>query len=188
MGEIEVEGRRQSRRNLLRHIILSSVQAAGLLTIMAVAPNVVGALHKLGIVKTNRQEESARRSFKKLLDQRCIELVDGRARLTRKGEMELFRLKGLATLVQKPKHWDRKWRVLIFDVPEYRRPIRDKIRRTLDSIGFARLQDSVWIYPYDCEDLIILLKADFKIGKDVLYLVVESLEGGASLRKRFGLR
>ena len=89
--------------------------------------------------------------------------------------------------IQKPRRWDRKWRVLIFDIPEYRKGMRDKIRYTLRTIGFVRLQDSVWIYPYDCEDLITLLKADFHVGRDMLYMIVDSLEGDATIKKRFGL-
>ena len=54
-------------------------------------------------------------------------------------------------------------------------------------IGFMRLQDSVWIYPYDCEDLLTLLKADFKVGRDMLYMVVDQLEYDVSLKVRFGL-
>jgi len=77
--------------------------------------------------------------------------------------------------------------VLIFDIPEKRKGTREKVRRTLISLGFERLQDSVWVFPYDCEDLITLLKVDFKIGKDILYLVVESLEYDLPLRKKFGL-
>ena len=57
----------------------------------------------------------------------------------------------------------------------------------LESVGFAKLQDSVWIYPYDCEDLVALLKADFKIGKDALYLVVEEMEGERDLKRHFSL-
>ena len=61
------------------------------------------------------------------------------------------------------------------------------MRRTLTAVGFVRLQDSVWLYPYDCEDLIVLLKADFKIGKDLLYLIVDSLENDTAFRKFFGI-
>ena len=77
--------------------------------------------------------------------------------------------------------------MLIFDIPEYRKGTRDKIRYTLQTIGFVHLQHSVWIYPYDCEDLITLLKADFRIGRDMLYMIVDSLEGDATIKKRFGL-
>ncbi|MCI0557327.1 MAG: hypothetical protein MN733_02450, partial [Nitrososphaera sp.] len=79
------------------------------------------------------------------------------------------------------------WRVLIFDVPEYRKKIRETIRHSLRMIGFVRLQDSVWVYPYDCEDFVALLKADLKIGKDVLYLIVQEMEGDTHLKQIFDL-
>ena len=54
-------------------------------------------------------------------------------------------------------------------------------------IGFLRLKDSVWVYPYDCEDLVTLMKADFKIGKDILYIIAETIENDSWLKKEFGL-
>ena len=87
----------------------------------------------------------------------------------------------------RPLSKDKKWRVLAFDIKEYRRDTRDKLRKTLVSIGFERLQNSVWIYPYDCEDLIALAKADLRIGADVLYMIVERLEHDKHLREHFSL-
>ena len=84
------------------------------------------------------------------------------------------------------KDWDGKWRVVIFDIPEERKSIRNQIRKALVSVGFMRLQDSVWVYPYDCEDFITLLKADFKIGKEVLYMIVEELEYDKPVKSYFG--
>ena len=89
--------------------------------------------------------------------------------------------------IKKPKHWDGKWRIVIYDLKERKRGLRDKLRNTLASFGFIRLQHSVWIYPYDCEDLIMLIKADFKIGKDILYLIVEKVENDIWLKRSFGL-
>ena len=77
--------------------------------------------------------------------------------------------------------------MLIFDIPEKKRHLRYKVRSTLSAVGFTRLQDSVWIYPYDCEDFVTLLKADFRIGKDLLYMIVDSLENDTWLRKKFNL-
>ena len=51
-----------------------------------------------------------------------------------------------------------------------------------------RLQDSVWVFPYDCEDFIALLKAELKIGAAVLYMVVEHIENDKHLRSHFGLK
>lgn len=165
---------------------MESVKIAGVLGVALVAPNVLSGLAKLGVISTSRTVETAQRSYKRLIASGHLASDGKHLRLTQKGESEMIRLLGKAS-VQKTKRWDGKWRVLMFDVPEYRKTIRDKIRRTVSGIGFQRLQDSVWIYPYDCEDLITLLKADFRIGKDVLYMVVESLEGDGWLRTLFKL-
>ena len=77
--------------------------------------------------------------------------------------------------------------MLIFDIPERRRGTRAQIRRTLLQLGFTRLQDSVWVYPYDCEDIVTLFKVDLRVGKDLLYMVVDKMEFDAPLRQRFGL-
>ena len=87
----------------------------------------------------------------------------------------------------KKKKWDRRWRVVIFDIPERRKSVRDRLRRFMDTYGFVRLQDSVWVYPHDCEDLIALAKAEFRIGYDVLYMIVERIERDGHLREHFGL-
>lgn len=41
--------------------------------------------------------------------------------------------------------WDGKWRMVIFDIPEDKRGIRDLFRRRLKSWGFQNWQQSVWI-------------------------------------------
>jgi len=90
-------------------------------------------------------------------------------------------------LKEVPRKWDGKWRVVIYDINERKKVLRNHLRSTLVSLGFVKLQDSVWVYPYDCEDLITLIKADFQIGKEVLYLIVEHLENDKALKKTFKL-
>ena len=112
----------------------------------------------------------------------------GFLKLTEAGQAELRRLEGNDYHIPIPKKWDGKWRVIIFDIKEERKTLRDKVRRTLLALGFKHLQHSVWIFPYDCEDLITLLKSDFKIGKDLLYLIVEKIEYDKPLKDYFGLK
>lgn len=45
--------------------------------------------------------------------------------------------------------WDKKWRVVIFDIQELTRPTRDRIRKKLKELGFGMFQQSVYISPYD---------------------------------------
>ena len=119
-----------------------------------------------------------------------FEKRDGKsyARITNAGQKVLaFEQQKVNLKNKKKRRWDQRWRVVIFDIPERRRIIRDRLRDTMQELGFARLQDSVWVFPYDCEDFIALLKADLKIGASVLYLVVEHIENDKHLRARFGL-
>ncbi len=89
--------------------------------------------------------------------------------------------------IRKPRVWDQKWRIVIFDIWERRRGVRDKLRATLQKAGFRRVQDSVWVCPYDCEEFVALLRADLKLGQGILYLIAEGIENDSKLRKLFDL-
>jgi len=187
MGKREEESRVRTRRANLKKLVLQTVAIAGVLGVAVVAPNVLSAMVKLGIVPLKRQREFVNASRARLVRQGLLVYEGRNIKLTSAGERALRALQLEEYALKKPRRWDGKWRVLIFDIPEYRKGLRDKIRRTLEMIGFVRLQDSVWVYPYDCEDLITLLKADFRVGKDVLYLIVDSIENDKYLRAEFNL-
>lgn len=73
------------------------------------------------------------------------------------------------------KKWDGKWRVVIFDIEEVKRRVRDKLREKLRSLGFGMLQESVWVTPHDvAEDFSEFLEAQGLAAK-ALVLVVEKL-------------
>ena len=187
MGVLERESKRGTRKGQLQKVILSAVATAGVLSVMAVAPNAFQALSMFGFGKKGTHRYTVETSRKRLVHNGLLEYAkEGFLKLTPKGEAKLRQLELHEYKTKKPKRWDKKWRVLIFDIREERKNLRDKVRRTLMIIGFVRLQDSVWVYPYDCEDLVALLKADFKIGKEVLYLIVDKIENDGWLKKQFG--
>jgi hypothetical protein len=86
------------------------------------------------------------------------------------------------------KKWDGKWRAVIFDIPEKLSSIRGEVRVLLKRAGFVRLQQSVWVFPHECQDLSDLIKRDKRIARYVLYGVFESITDDAELRRSFGLR
>lgn len=185
---LEEKVRKRNKKANLQKIILASVELAGMVTLAALAPNVIGAMAKLGLWPHQRQNETILSSRKRLVAKGLLVYKKGVLEITESGRRYLMR----ETLFDNLKHrkkikWDGKWRILIFDIPQYRKHDREHIRNTLISIGFMRLQHSVWIYPYDCEDLMTLLKADLKIGKDALYMIVEALEYDRPVREYFGL-
>ncbi|OHA26787.1 MAG: hypothetical protein A3C06_01450 [Candidatus Taylorbacteria bacterium RIFCSPHIGHO2_02_FULL_46_13] len=187
MLSLEKEVRTKTRRKNVQRIILGTIATAGLLSVAVVAPNALQALEKLGLIPSRRQQEIVSSSWKRLVAAGLLERQGKFLRLTSKGEKKLRQLELRDYKLKKPRRWDKKWRLLIFDIREERKSLRDKVRRTLVSIGFARLQDSVWVYPYDCEDFFTLLKADFKVGKDLLYIIADAIENDRSLREKFGL-
>jgi DNA-binding transcriptional regulator PaaX len=191
MGEIETKIRADIRRTKINSAIIGSIALTGTLAVGLVALNVLGALGKLGILNPQKNQ-NIKRSLTRLIKHGYVTVegsgLDRRTRLTSKGE-KFAALMGEGKLApKKPKRWDHKWRMLIFDIPERRRPTRAQLRITLMNLGFHRLQDSVWVYPYDCEDLVTLLKTDFRIGRDLLYVVADAIEGDTHLRRHFGLK
>lgn len=187
MGKQEDASRKRQKRNKVRRIILETIKTAGIITIALTVPNVIGAMVKVGLLPHPRQSELVRRSVDRMYAQGLLKHRGGKLVLTERGERTLRKLQLRAFGVQRPRKWDGKWRVLIFDIPEDRRALRDEIRRTLLANGFLRVQDSVWIYPYDCEDWVQLWKAELKVGKELLYLIVDSVENDSLLRIQFGL-
>lgn len=179
------------KRGILRETTLNVLATAGLVSAALIAPNVLGALGKLGFLKkfNNNFKYSYFRNLNSLKKAGLI-TIRGTGRnieveITSKGK-EYISKKILQTKIK--KKWDGRWRVLIFDIPETHRSKRNLIRRELLNVGFVMLQKSVWVYPYDCEDLITLLKAESKIGLKMIYMVVYSIEGEDLLKKTFGFK
>ncbi|MEK9131864.1 MAG: CRISPR-associated endonuclease Cas2 [Patescibacteria group bacterium] len=187
MEQIGRTDKNQNRNTNIRLVILKTVATAGLLSLALLAPNAVSLIKMFGWKTGKRSDEVIKRARKRLIEKGLLCYKNGYLELTQEGEQMLRTLELRNFKFKKPKQWDKKWRVLVFDIPEKRRLTRDKIRMTLQSIGFIRLQDSVWIYPYKCEDLVTLLKADFKVGKDMLYLTVDNVENDSGIKKYFGL-
>ena len=187
MGNLEQRSKRRSRKKNLQHVILSTVATAGILGVGLLAPNVIGAMAKLGLIPNKRQKEYVSSSASKMVRKGLIKFNGKFYELTMLGQERLRRWEFNNFKLNKPKRWDKKWRVIIFDIPDKKRRVRDQIRTLFKAADFYLLQESVWVYPYDCEDIIALLKTDFGVGRNLLYLIVEELENDRYLREEFNL-
>lgn len=187
MGKIEQRSRKRAKKKNLQRVILQTIAVAGVLSIGLVAPNVIGAMAKMGIVTNRRQKEYVSSSASKMAKKGLLKYNGKFYELTSFGKERLRRWEFADFKLNKPRKWDRKWRIIIFDIPEKKRVVRNQITLLFRQAGIRRLQDSVWIYPYDYEDIVTLLKIDFGIGKYLLYLIVDELENDKYLREEFGL-
>jgi phenylacetic acid degradation operon negative regulatory protein len=68
--------------------------------------------------------------------------------------------------------WDGRWRLVMFDVPESKRALRDRLRRDLTKLGLGILQASVWISPNDIKDDITKLCQKYDIGPSLKFFEV----------------
>jgi len=78
--------------------------------------------------------------------------------------------------------------MVIFDIPEKKSKERRALSMKLKELGFYPLQESVFIYPYDCSDEIDFVCGFLEIDRYVNYCIVDSLnKKEGDLRKFFEL-
>lgn len=190
---MERESQQRLRRGQIERAILGTLVAAGAVATAVVAPNMLQILKHIDPDWLRKRDprqrlyETASRLKRKGLVQFVIERGRTRMRLTAKGKAALERQIASARPLRRPKRWDRRWRIIIFDIPETRRLMRDRVRGMLSEFGFVRLQNSVWIYPFDCEEIITLLKTELGLGRSMLYIIADAVEFDKPLRRQFKL-
>ncbi len=90
--------------------------------------------------------------------------------------------------IKQPRKWDKKWRLVIFDIPEKRKIAREALRGKLKELGFCPFQKSVWIHPYNCVGEIELIKDFFGLSsREAQLIVTESIGNDGRWQKLFKL-
>src|SRR3989344_2978106 len=178
----------------MRNLILRTLAVGGILSVALVAPKTLTLLKKLDRSAANRKN-LYRRITQAITDLEYAGLVKTSGQrgkrnvtLTEKGRDAIKTIYTSEYRIPEPAFWDGKWRVVMFDIREKRRKSRSQLRLLLAGAGFLRLQDSVWIYPYPCDEFIGLVRAHLKSGTgEMLSFVAEALESDRKLREHFNL-
>ncbi len=185
MGKLEAANHKSIRRTKINKAILATVATSGLISVAIVAPNVLVALGQIKHVVQRRLQ--IRKSIDRLARLGYLEIQresgTSRIRITDKGKFFL----ASCGRDGRRKKWDQKWRLVIYDIQGRAPVLRQRIKELLTAFGFVRLQNSVWISPHNAEDLVTLLKAELRIGKNLLYMIVDHIENEAALRAHFSL-
>lgn len=105
--------------------------------------------------------------------------------ITPKGINRVTELHDLHPVVEKPGVWDQKWRMVIFDVPDKRKGSRDVFRKKLLELGFEKVQESVYIYPFECSEIIKRQSQMLLIENYVLLSISDIIQGEEHIIKRF---
>ncbi|HVO86703.1 MAG TPA: hypothetical protein VMT23_03185 [Candidatus Binatia bacterium] len=145
---------------------LKIVGAAGLDTTVVAAPN---ALQGFGILLKKSPVPKA--DYEKVLNElRRQELViisrdeDGMSYgLTPAGAHRLQQVIIDELEVKVPAKWDKKWRLVTFDIPVRHSKQRAAFTHRLQSMGFMMLQKSIWVHPAPCFETIEQLAGHYNL-------------------------
>lgn len=105
--------------------------------------------------------------------------------LSQKGKKKLKKYVTDQLEIKYPNKWDKKWRIVIFDVPDKKKKSRDVLRSKLLSIGFIELQESVYVFPFDCWPEIEYLKNLLALSPNIQYIVANRIETETDLLETF---
>lgn len=125
--------------------------------------------YKFGIPEVKQSALS--KAIKRLRENGLIDFIDDEKlilRLTDRGREQAL----WAKIKYVDEKWDKRWRLVIFDIPEKRRAARDLLRMKLKEWGFTRWQKSVWATKKNCTNPL----RDFlrQIGIEDWVMVIES--------------
>lgn len=87
--------------------------------------------------------------------------------------------------IKSPTKWDKKWRLVIFDIPDDKKDRRDILREKLERLGFLKLQESVYVFPFECVAEITALKKMYFIEPYVQYVLADRIETEVHLLENF---
>lgn len=138
------------------------------------------------------KRDNVKRSVRRLCDEKLLKeicLPDGSFKLilTAEGKRQarVQYLFGKSIRFKNPKMWDKKWRIILFDIPEDDRAFRDVLRSHLRELGFYKLQQSVFISPYPCEKQLLELISLYKVGSFVRIVTANWVDNEEKLKKHF---
>ncbi len=173
--------------------LLHILAAAGAIGLIFAFPGAAPAIGNLVVGKNKFGRWQTKSILNQLSGRKYVDIKYNKdntvtVKITRNGLVRALTYQLETLKINKPKKWDGKWRVVIFDIPEKYKKIRELFRMRLKQLELYQLQDSVYIHPYPCFNQIEFLRELYGISMKVEYLLVERLEDDDYLRERFELK
>ena len=107
--------------------------------------------------------------------------------LTEAAKRQLFVFEKLSLKHSSPLRWDKRWRLVSFDIPETQKKYRDTLRWKLKRLGLEKFQQSIWLSPYPLEDDFQQIIAEGGLQNCILIIDTDRLPNEARWRQHFKL-
>lgn len=143
-------------------------------------------------IKNKEEQKGFSQALWRLKKSRLIILKEQKKRkfvieLTENGKRKIQEIQFKDLTIQKVAKWDGLWRIVIFDIPEKIKWVRQVLRKKLQEWNFYQLQKSVWVCPYPCEKEIGILVGLFDISPYVNIVKAAEIKNDGELRRHFHL-
>jgi len=89
--------------------------------------------------------------------------------------------------IEVPQIWDKQWKMICFDIPEAKKAARDAVREKFLKLGFYELQDSVFIYPFDCFKEVEYIAEIYDVRKHIRFVTASYIDNEKQLMRFFNL-
>ena len=172
--------------------ILKTLILSGTLTVTVMAPNALQALDKplakfFKKMDKRAQERELRRVLYYMKKKQLIRSqdYDHGISITALGRKRLQRVEIDSLTIAKPKKWDKKWRIVFFDIPESQKNGRDALTRKLKDLGFYQLQRSVLVHPYPCLNELTAVTHAYGINRFVSIIETDYIDKQKLLFRKF---
>lgn len=187
------ESRKSKSGSLQVRDVLKVLAAAAGMSMIFIFPGATPALGSLILGKKGYGRWEVKRILSRLKKQKYVKieyLIDGRVsvKITRNGLNRALTYELETLQIKKLKQWDGKWRIVMFDIPNKYKKVRDIFRMRLRQLGLCQFQESVYTSPYPCFAEIEFLREIYGVAVTVKYLLVEKIEDDSFLRAYFGLQ
>lgn len=181
------------KSEILYEILKKLAIGAGMFLVLS-SPSGSRSFIKIVSKELGRRKEKREYLLKKFYYLRYKELIefveDGektRIVLTEKGTKRVLSYDFDKLEIRRTTHWDRKWHLIVFDIPEALKVARDALVLKLKKLGLVQFNKSVWVYPYECKDEVDFIAEFFEVGRYVHYIVADSMTNEENLRVLFDL-
>lgn len=172
--------------------VLVILTEAGMLGMVVVAPNAIQALapilKKLEKNQKKRDQLAYYISRSRLIETRTLRGGKLAVTISPKAHKRLQKALFTSVDLEIPKKWDGKWRIVMFDIAEKHKVLRDTLSERVQNIGMLPLQDSVYVYPYDVSPLMQAIHLQYPYAmRYVLKFEATDIDGAEQLKKTFRL-
>ena len=188
MGKLEEANKKIVRRTKIQEAVLVTLASGGRKGATLLVPEVLNQLFNLDLPTSSRLGETVKSAASRLCRKGLVKFEHDHYSMTPTGKRVLDNWQLSSYQIKRPKKWDKKWRVIIFDIPERKgRQARNAMRWKLQKMGFFQLQKSVWVFPYPCEKEVQLISEVFKINPFVNIVTAEKIYNDNNLMEHFRL-